>query len=86
MKHNGLIPVIVAAGMVTEPRWQIIGAFFGVIHMLLIVVAMPRAGTAAAIVAVFSGQLLMSLLIDNFGWLNNPVNALSGSRYAAYRR
>ena len=67
----------------TVPRWQVIGAFFGVIYMLVIVFAMPRVGTAAATVAVISGQLLMSLLIDNFGWLNNPVIALSGSRYAA---
>jgi transporter family-2 protein len=44
---------------------------------------MPRIGTAAATVSVISGQLLMSLLIDNFGWLNNPVIPLSGSRYAA---
>jgi transporter family-2 protein len=44
---------------------------------------MPRVGTAAATVSVISGQLLMSLLIDNFGWLNNPVIRLSGARYAA---
>lgn len=67
----------------TAPRWQVIGAFFGVIYMLVIVFAMPRVGTAAATVAVISGQLLMSLLIDNFGWLNNPVIKLSPSRYAA---
>lgn len=67
----------------TAPRWQVIGAFFGVIYMLVIVFAMPRVGTAVATVAVISGQLLMSLLIDNFGWLNNPVIPLTRSRYAA---
>jgi transporter family-2 protein len=67
----------------TAPRWQVCGAFFGVVYMLVIVFAMPRVGTAAATVAVISGQLLMSLLIDNFGWLNNPVIALSQSRYVA---
>lgn len=29
------------------------------------------------------GQLLMSLLIDNFGLLHNPVIPLGGRRYAA---
>lgn len=67
----------------TAPRWQVLGAFFGVVYMLVIVFAMPRVGTAAATVAVISGQLLMSLLIDNFGWLNNPVIPLKGSRLGA---
>jgi transporter family-2 protein len=65
------------------PRWQITGAFFGVVYMLVIVFAIPRIGTAAATVAVISGQLLMSLLIDHFGWLGNTVIRLNGARYAA---
>jgi len=72
-----------ALTLFTAPRWQVTGAFFGVVYMLVIVFAMPRVGTAAATVSVISGQLLMSLLIDNFGWLNNPVIALSGARYMA---
>lgn len=72
-----------ALTLFTAPRWQVTGAFFGVVYMLVIVFAMPRVGTAAATVSVISGQLLMSLLIDNFGWLNNPVIRLSASRYAA---
>jgi transporter family-2 protein len=72
-----------ALTLFTAPRWQVTGAFFGVVYMLVIVFAMPRVGTAAATVSVISGQLLMSLLIDNFGWLNNPVIALGGSRYMA---
>ncbi|WP_414631564.1 DMT family transporter [Acinetobacter sp. UBA3025] len=51
----------------TAPRWQLTGAFFGVAYMLTIVFAMPRLGAAATTVAVISGQLLMSLLIDHFG-------------------
>ena len=72
-----------ALTLFTAPRWQITGAFFGVIYMLIIVFAMPRVGTAAATVAVISGQLLMSLLIDNFGWLDNAVIGLGPKRYAA---
>ncbi|GAB7126146.1 DMT family transporter [Silvimonas sp. JCM 19000] len=65
------------------PRWQVGGAFFGVIYMLVIVFAMPRIGTAAATVAVISGQLLMSLLIDHFGWLGNAVITLGPKRECA---
>ena len=67
----------------TAPRWQLTGAFFGVAYMLIVVFAMPRLGTAATTVAVISGQLLMSLLIDNFGWFNNAVIPLDRSRFAA---
>ena len=72
-----------ALNLFTAPRWQLTGAFFGVAYMLTIVFAMPRLGAAATTVAVISGQLLMSLLIDHFGWLNNPVIHLDRSRLAA---
>jgi hypothetical protein len=39
------------------------------------VVAVQRIGTATATVAVIFGQLAMSLLIDNFGWLDNDAIA-----------
>jgi len=67
----------------TAPRWQLTGAFFGVTYMLIVVFAMPRLGAAATTVAVISGQLVMSLLIDNFGWFNNAVITMDGSRVAA---
>lgn len=66
----------------TAPRWQLTGAFFGVAYMLIVVFAMPRLGAAATTVAVISGQLVMSLLIDNFGWFNNTVITMDGSRIA----
>ena len=69
-----------ASNLFSVPRWQVTGAFFGVIYMLVIVFAVPRIGTAAATVAVISGQLLMSLLIDNAGWFGNAVIALDTPR------
>lgn len=71
------------ATLFSVPKWQLTGALFGVVYMLVIVFAVPRVGTAAATVAVISGQLLMSLLIDHFGWLNNTVRSLDTSRYVA---
>ncbi|MDH4550443.1 DMT family transporter [Pseudomonas sp. BN607] len=72
-----------ALNLFTVPRWQVTGAFLGVIYMLAIVFAIPRIGTAAATVSVISGQLLMSLLIDHFGWFGNPVIPLELHRLAA---
>ncbi|MGV8863149.1 MAG: DMT family transporter [Pseudomonas sp.] len=65
------------------PKWQLGGAFFGVIYMMVMVGAVPRVGTAVATVAVIVGQLGMGMLIDNFGWLGNPAIELSGSRILA---
>ncbi|WP_459205886.1 DMT family transporter [Pseudomonas sp. MLB6B] len=72
-----------AMNLFSVPRWQVTGAFFGVVYMLVIVFAVPRIGTAAATVAVISGQLLMSLLIDDFGWFGNAVIELDTSRKVA---
>ncbi|MGN7742518.1 DMT family transporter [Pseudomonas sp. 22526] len=65
------------------PKWQLTGALFGVVYMMVMVGAVPRVGTAVATVAVILGQLGMGMLIDNFGWLGNPAIDLSGSRILA---
>ena len=65
------------------PKWQLLGAFCGVPYIVIMVVAVQRIGTAAATVAVIFGQLAMSLLIDNFGWLGNDAITFSPGRLGA---
>lgn len=65
------------------PKWQLTGALFGVVYMMVMVGAVPVVGTAVATVAVIVGQLGMGMLIDNFGWLGNPAIELSSSRVLA---
>ncbi len=65
------------------PEWQLLGAFCGVPYIVIMVLAVQRIGTATATVAVIFGQLTMSLLIDNFGWLGNSTMAFSPARLAA---
>lgn len=72
-----------AVSLLDVPKWQLGGALFGVVYMMVMVGAVPRVGTAVATVAVILGQLAMGLLIDNFGWLGNPAIELSGSRVLA---
>lgn len=71
------------ATLLDAPKWQLTGAFFGVIYILVMVVAVPRVGIAAATVAVITGQLSMSIVIDHFGWLGNEVLRLDASRAGA---
>ncbi|MEN2395991.1 DMT family transporter [Pseudomonas halotolerans] len=72
-----------AVSLLDVPKWQLGGALFGVVYMMVMVGAVPRVGTAVATVAVILGQLAMGMLIDNFGWLGNPAMALSGNRVLA---
>ena len=65
------------------PKWQLMGAVFGVIYMVVVVFAVPRIGIAGMTVSVIAGQLMMSVLIDHFGWLDNNVIELDTKRYAA---
>lgn len=65
------------------PKWQLIGALFGVPYIVIMVLAVQRIGTAVATVAVIFGQLTMSLLIDNYGWLGNTAIPFSTHRLAA---
>lgn len=72
-----------AVTLLDVPKWQLSGALFGVIYMVVMVGAVPRVGTAVATVAVIIGQLGMGMLIDNFGWLGNPAIELSATRIMA---
>lgn len=72
-----------AATLLDVPKWQLLGAMFGVPYIVIMVLAVQRIGTAVATVAVIFGQLAMSMLIDNFGWLNNPAIPFSLSRLGA---
>jgi len=71
------------ATLLTVPKWQLMGALLGVPYIIIMVTAVPRIGTAVATVAVILGQLAMGMLIDNFGWLDNPAIAFSWHRVAA---
>lgn len=65
------------------PKWQLLGALCGVPYIVIMVLAVQRIGTAVATVAVILGQLAMSMLIDNFGWLGNAEIPFSASRLGA---
>ena len=72
-----------AETMFSVPPWQLSGALFGTFSMVAIVIGVPRIGTAATIVAVIAGQIIMGLLVDNFGWFGNAQIVLDYKRTAA---
>lgn len=72
-----------AVTLLDVPKWQLMGAMFGVPYIVIMVVAVQRIGTGVATVAVIFGQLAMSMLIDHFGWLGNASIHFSYTRLAA---
>lgn len=72
-----------AVSLLDVPKWQLVGAMFGVPYIVVMVLAVQRIGTAVATVAVIFGQLTMSMLIDNFGWLGNATIPFSMNRLGA---
>jgi len=43
------------------------GTLFDNFSMVAIVIAVPRIGTVATIVAIIAGQIIMGLMVDHFG-------------------
>lgn len=71
------------ATLLSVPKWQLAGALFGIVYMMVMVAAVPRVGVAIATIATILGQMLMSLVIDTQGWLGNSPIELNYWRVAA---
>ncbi|HTF80617.1 MAG TPA: DMT family transporter [Cytophagales bacterium] len=51
------------------PKWQLSGGLLGACYIMIMVVAVPRVGIAAALITLIAGQLACSTVIDHFGLL-----------------
>ncbi|GGP08568.1 DMT family transporter [Oceanobacillus neutriphilus] len=70
-------------GILSAPVWQLSAAFLGTGFLILSVIAVPRIGVIATNVAVISGQLAISMMIDHFGWFDSLVISFDWKRLAA---
>lgn len=69
--------------LLSVPKWQLTGALFGIVYMVVMVAAVPRVGVAMASISTILGQMIMSLVIDTQGWLGNAQIELNYWRLAA---
>ncbi|WP_414835061.1 DMT family transporter [Bacillus altitudinis] len=53
------------------PKWSLLGGAMGVVYLTSIVVSVPFVGVGVTMVSVIIGQLLMSMVIEHFGWLGS---------------
>jgi transporter family-2 protein len=62
------------------PWWAWVGGLLGAFYVTATVVVPVRIGAAAFFGILVTAQLVMSVLIDQFGWLNFPKHAASPLR------
>jgi transporter family-2 protein len=62
------------------PWYLYTGGLLGIIYVTTVLVLIPRAGVANVILAIFVGQMIISICADHFGWFNTPVRTLNLTR------
>ena len=57
--------------MVEAPKWSLLGGALGVVYLTAIVISVPFVGVGLTMVAVILGQMIMSMVIEHYGWLGS---------------
>ncbi len=60
----------------TSP-WQWSGGLIGAVYVLAAIVLAPRLGAATLIAAVVAGQMITSLVLDQYGLVGFPVHSMT---------
>lgn len=69
--------------MFTVPKWQLTGGLLGAAYVMIAVWAVPKIGVAITLLAVVTGQLVTSALLDHFGVISGQQIPLDGKRVSA---
>lgn len=80
-----LLPLLFASGGKLAqwkelPWYTLIAGCFGLVVIGAVSYMIPRVGVAAAIIAVVAGQLLVSTVLDHFGWLGATGRPMDPTR------
>ncbi len=79
----GLFPAPPLARFLTVPWWALVGGACGAIFVSLSTVTVPKLGLTTNTLAVVCGQMTLSLVIDQLGWLGVTVHPLNPLRLLA---
>ena len=70
------------ANLAQAPRWIWIGGIVGVVYITGALMLAPKLGAAGFIMAVIAGQMLASIVIDQWGLVGLPQKPVTWSRLA----
>jgi transporter family-2 protein len=65
------------------PWWAFLGGFLGATFVSLSTLTVPKLGLTTSTLAVVCSQMVMSLIVDQFGWFGVPTHPLNLSRVFA---
>ncbi|RAS75971.1 DMT family transporter [Priestia endophytica] len=68
---------------VEAPKWSLMGGFLGVVYLTSIVISVPFVGVGITMVAVIIGQLVMSMVIEHYGWLGSKKSRINKEKIFA---
>ena len=74
------VPLSNLASAKNAPPIAFIGGFLGAFFVSVLATIVPRIGVAMAISLAIGGQMLVTLLIDHFGFLGVPIKEISLTR------
>jgi len=64
----------------SQPVWIWLGGLFGVIYLTGNILLFPKLGSVQTVIMPVLGQILMGLLVDDFGWFGSQRNPLTWVR------
>jgi transporter family-2 protein len=80
-----LLPLLFSRGG-NLPHWKelpwytLLAGGFGLIVIAALSYMIPRVGVAAAVITIVAGQILVSTVLDHFGWLGGMGRPLDPTR------
>jgi bacterial/archaeal transporter family-2 protein len=69
--------------VVEAPKWSLLGGILGVVYLTSIVISVPFVGVGITMVAVIIGQLVMSMVIEHYGWLGSQKSRMNKEKIFA---
>ncbi len=64
----------------TLPWYTLLAGGLGLVILAALSFAIPRVGVAATVTMVVTGQLLLAMVLDHFGWLGTDVRPVDAQR------
>jgi bacterial/archaeal transporter family-2 protein len=74
------LPIPQASALSQVPCWTWTGGVVGVVYVFMVLILAPKLGATALVASIIGGQMLCSLLLDQFALIGFTQHALSPGR------
>ena len=66
--------------LANTPKIALIGGLLGCVYVVSVIYIVPKVGIASTVIAALCGQIILSVIMDHFGFLNLQVSRISVSK------